>query len=72
MNLKHALENIYCGIPQGSILEPLLLLLFVNDLHNSSALHPIMFADDTNLFYEHTDLKTLFSVVNQELQKFSE
>ena len=31
-----------------------------------------MFADDTNLFYEHTDLKTLFSVVNQELQKFSE
>ena len=71
MTLKHALENIYCGIPQGSILESLLLLLFVNDLHKS-ALHPIMFADDTNLFYEHTDLKTLFSVVNQDLQKYSE
>ena len=31
-----------------------------------------MFADDTNLFYEHADLKTLFSLVNQELQKIIE
>ena len=31
-----------------------------------------MFADDTNLFYEHNDLKTLFSLVNQELQKINE
>ena len=49
-----------------SILGPLLFLLYVNDLHNSSALDPIMFADDTDLFYEHKDLKTLFSLVNQE------
>ena len=31
-----------------------------------------MFADDRNLFYEHKDLKTLFSLVNQELQKINE
>ena len=31
-----------------------------------------MFADDTNLLYEHKDLKTLFSLVNQELQKINE
>ena len=31
-----------------------------------------MFADNTNLFYEHKDLKTLFSLVNQELQKNNE
>ena len=31
-----------------------------------------MFTDDTNLFYEHKDLKTLFSLVNQELQKINE
>ena len=55
-----------------SILGPLLFLLYVNDLHNSSALDPIMFADDTDLFYEHKDLKTLFSLVNQELQKINE
>ena len=44
------------------ILGPLLFLLHVNDLHNSSAFDPIIFVDDTNLFYEHQDLKTLFSL----------
>ena len=54
------------------MLGTLLFLLYVNDLHKSSVLDPIMFADDTNLFYEHNDLKTLFSLVYQELQKISE
>ena len=53
-------KNICCRVPQGSILRPLLFLLYLNDLHKSSALDPIMFADDTNLFYENKDLKTLF------------
>ena len=39
---------------------------------NNVSNDPIMFADDTNLFYEHKDLKTLFSLVNQELQKGNE
>ena len=72
LDLETDTKNICCGIPQGSILGPLLFLLYVNDLHNSSALDPIMFADDTNLFYEHKELKTLFSLVNQELQKINE
>ena len=76
LSITHDLEtntkNICCGVPQSSILGPLLFLLYVNDLHNSSALDPIMFADDTNLFYEHKDLNTLFSLVNQELQKNNE
>ena len=63
---------ICCRVPQGSVLVPLLFLLYVNDLHNSSAFDPIIFADDTNLFYEHKDLKTLFSLVNQEPQKINE
>ena len=71
-DLETDTENICCRVPQDSILGPLLLLLYVNDLHNLSALDPIMFADDTNLFYEHKDLKTLFSLVNQELQKINE
>ena len=50
---------------------PLLFLLYVNDLHNSSALDPIIFSDNTNLFYEYKGLKNLFSLVNQELQKIS-
>ena len=42
--------TIRCGVPQGSILGPFLFLLYVNHLHNSSVLGPIIFADDTNLF----------------------
>ena len=66
-DLETGTKNICCGVPQGSILGPLLFLLYVNDLHNSSAFDPVMFADDTNLFYEHNGLKTLFSLVSQEL-----
>ena len=45
------LETITCGAPQGSILGPLLFLIFVNDLHKvTKYLDPTMFADDTNLF----------------------
>ena len=47
-------------------------LLYVNDLHNSTALDPIIFADDSDLFYEHNDLKALLSLINQELQEINE
>ena len=50
-NLETYTKNICCGVPQSLILRPLLFLLYVNDLCSSSVLDPIMFADDTNLFY---------------------
>ena len=66
-------QNITCGVPQGSILGPLLFLIYVNDLPKASKiLTPIMFADDTNLFYSSASINELFTNVDKELLEFNE
>ena len=47
---KSAWVNVETGIPQGSILGPLLSLIYINDLFENLVLNPKLFADDTSLF----------------------
>ena len=61
-----------CGVPQGSVLGPLLFLIYINDLPNiSTKLSFFLFADDTNIFYESGNLKELEKTVNKELKLLS-
>ena len=69
-NVLSVSKEINCGVPRGSILGPLLFLLYVNDIANvSNVLLPILFADDTSVFLEGTNVNEMCKIMNDELKQ---
>ena len=62
---------VKCEVPQGSVLGPLLFLVYVNNLPNAFSLNIKMFADDTVLFYSHKNSQNVQAIVKNELHNVS-
>ena len=61
-------HTIKCGVPQGSILSPLFFILYINDLLRAFKLSELLlFADNTSIFFSHSNSKYLENVLNNEI-----
>ena len=62
------IKNVSIGVPQGSILGPLLFLIYINDLPNvCNKSNCLLYADDTALIFESANANELQSLLDQEL-----
>jgi len=65
---KSNLLGINKGVPQGSILGPILFLIYINDIKNCTSLMTLLFADDSNFLISGKDLNQIVEILNIELK----
>ena len=69
-NYKSEKLDVICGVTQGSILGPLLFILYINDIVNTSNMLPIiLFADDTTILFTDKDISNKVDLINTELKE---
>ena len=64
--------SIKCGVPQGSILGPLLFLIYVNDMRAAVSCKLLLYADDSALLTSGKDVSEIEGVLSRELESLSE
>ena len=61
-------EKISCGVPQGSILGPLLFLIYVNDISKAVKPYLLLYADDSCLMYQHKGIAIIEKILNEDFE----
>ena len=67
-DIESSILLVLCGVPQGSVLGPLLFIIYINDIPDSCALECSLYADDAALQLADKNVKRLKRTMNQELK----